>query len=134
MGFNGSRNAKAATLGLATWFALLTALVPTLHNHLLVEPDSAPFASCQAHAGQVAGPWQAVPTRLAAPGVPHQNHHQGLAHCPACLFLKNFNGRAVVWQAPTPVLVPDIPVCLLDTTGYICPAVVAAFPRAPPSA
>jgi hypothetical protein len=123
---------RIVRLALGICFALQATMVPGLHRHAADGHDPVAatpgrtdclvdVAGCARHGAQLA----------AHPSFKPVAHHNS-ANCPACLFLKNFQGRTGAGKIPAPALTPDSRALQSGDLPRKSRTIITAFPRAPP--
>jgi hypothetical protein len=120
-------------LVLAIAFGAQTMLVPGLHRH--PEGSHASMANSPGSSGIVGACAEVVghDARLGVCASPEPGQHGNAVDCPACMFLKNFQGGAGLVRIPIPVLSPGSQALLREDPRYTSHTVVSALPRGPPT-
>jgi hypothetical protein len=123
---------RIVRLAVGLCFALQAMVVPGLHHHPADGHD--PGAAVHGWGGSLADGAQfaVYGTELAAHSLLPPGSHHGSAYCPACLFLKNFQGRTGAGKIPVPVLAPDSRAPQGGDHSHRSRTVISSFPRAPP--
>ena len=121
---------QAISLGIAIWFVIVSVSVHGLHKHAGARCDTAAAESSTIeHDDRVS-----CAGAVCLPDYSELEHgpQKDIGLCLACLFLKNFKERVVVWQSLDPVLVSDRHTSYRAIFCHTIPDIVSSSPRAPP--
>jgi len=114
----------------AVWFVFISAAIQNLHKHTATQcqSDTTGREAFSEHIDD----YHVIPAGLSSSGGADQGSRSGMGLCPVCLFLKNCNERAIVWQSPEPPKTADRHTGRPTTVLLPAPVVVSSSPRAPP--
>ncbi len=124
---------RAATLGLAVWFAVLTVFVQGPHRHDEIEhgtaldPVQSACTACEKRADA-----NASAQRLLAGEESMRQAKSEPDRCSICLFLKNCKERSLIIISFIPNLAPIKQTALLQDIHIASLVIDSSCPRAPP--
>ena len=128
----GKINRVAAGL-LTVWMTVLSVCIHSMHHHP-GEDFFSPAVHERARDLHDQTPANRPPegkTNLA--DSPGNSTYSGVFYCPACLFIKTCNQRAVVWTSPITDVAPQKQIPSPEKPGGAYVVLVCIPPRAPPA-
>jgi hypothetical protein len=126
---------RAAILGLALWFAVLTAVVQGPHRHPVSgHPDGTHPAHTSCAASKIDCAAGSSTGQVLAGEASSWQAQVDPDHCSACLFLKNCKERAIAFKSFIPIPTPLNHIAQIQDHKNSSPVVDSACPRAPPLA